>query len=267
MAALDALAHWPVDHVAAAIAGPAGTLETHGDIDRRFELASVTKLMTAMATLVAHEEGTVDLDAPVTSAGAGIADLLAHSAGIAPDEQAQLTTPRTRRIYSTAAYDMIADRIAASAGMAFDEYLEAAVSVPLGMTATDLAGSAGAGGRSCVRDLLRLADAWRRPVLIDETTRQRATTAHLPELAGVLPGFGRQTPNPWGLGPEIRGDKSPHWTSPRNAPTTFGHFGQSGTMLWIDPVADLTTIVLTDRPFGDWAADAWPTLSTMVLTS
>ena len=33
-----------------------------------------------------------------------------------------------------------------------------------------------------------------------------------PELAGVLPGFGYHNPNDWGLGPEIRGTKAPHWT-------------------------------------------------------
>ena len=58
-------------------------------------------------------------------------------------------------------------------------------------------------------------------------------------LAGVLPGYGRQTPNDWGLGCEIRDHKSPHWTAPENSPETFGHFGQSGSFLWVDRAAGL----------------------------
>ncbi len=81
----------------------------------------------------------------------------------------------------------------------------------------------------------------------------------------MLPGFGRHDPNPWGLGPEIRGEKTPHWTAPENAPQTFGHFGQSGTMLWIDPINEVTAIALGDRDFGDWATVAWPRFSTAAL--
>ena len=49
------------------------------------------------------------------------------------------------------------------------------------------------------------------------------------------------------------------------APSTFGHFGRSGTFLWVDPDAGLALGCLTDLAFGDWAADAWPRLSDAVL--
>lgn len=264
---LDALEFWPVDRVAAASVDPAGEVTTFGDLDEVFELASVTKLMTALAVLVAHEEGTIDLDEPATAADATMADLLAHSAGLGPDDTSQIATPRTRRIYSTAAYDVAADLVAERAAMPFADYLAEAVFAPLRMSATSLHGSAGAGARSCVRDLLQLTEAWREPVLVNEATLRRATTPHLPDLGGVLPGFGRQTPNPWGLGPEIRGHKSPHWTSDDNSSDTFGHFGQTGTMVWIDPSARRTAIALTDRDFGDWAIDAWPRLASGLLTT
>jgi CubicO group peptidase (beta-lactamase class C family) len=81
----------------------------------------------------------------------------------------------------------------------------------------------------------------------------------------VLPGFGRQRPNDWGLGFELRDGKSPHWTGAQNSPRTYGHFGQSGTFLWVDPDAALALVVLTDRPFGDWAHDVMPALSDEVL--
>jgi CubicO group peptidase (beta-lactamase class C family) len=265
--ALDALADWPVDSAAGASVGPDGQHRTFGDIDQIFELASVTKLMTALAVLVAHEEGSIDLDAPATPAGATAADLLAHAAGIGPDQPDQISAPLTRRIYSTAGYELVAQVVTDSTGIAFPTYAREAVFAPLGMGMTALEGSAGAGARSSVRDLLRLCEAWRTPTLIHEATLTRATTPHLPALGGVLPGFGRQIPNLWGLGPEIRGEKSPHWTAAGNAPSTFGHFGQTGTMVWIDPVADITLIVLTNRAFGPWATEAWPLLSAAVLAS
>ncbi|HSY00101.1 MAG TPA: serine hydrolase, partial [Streptomyces sp.] len=46
---------------------------------------------------------------------------------------------------------------------------------------------------------------------------------------------------------------------------TFGHFGQSGTFLWIDPVAGLACVALTDRAFGPWAIEAWTPFTDAVL--
>ena len=75
-----------------------------------------------------------------------------------------------------------------------------------------------------------------------------------PGLPGVLPGYGGQRDNAWGYGFEIRAGKRPHWTSERNSAASYGHFGQSGTMFWVDPVARLGLVALADRPFGDWAS-------------
>lgn len=83
-------------------------------------------------------------------------------------------------------------------------------------------------------------------------------TVQYPGTKGVLPGYGHQNPNDWGLGFEIRDGKSPHWTGSASSPRTFGHFGQSGTFLWIDPDAALACVSLTDRAFGPWAVEAWP---------
>ncbi len=265
MSALDQLASWPVAHCAAAFIRGDSVVDTWGDTEQLFPLASVTKLLTSLAALVAHEEGTLDLDAEIWES-ATTADLLAHSAGMATDEPVRISGLHQRRTYSTAAYDLVADAISASARMPFDDYLFEAVFAPLGLAHRPLVGSAGAGGAASVTDLAAIARAWRSPILIDETTLGRARRPHLPELAGVLPGFGRQEPNPWGLGPEIRGNKTPHWTGLRNSPTTFGHFGQAGTMVWIDPLADATLIALSDEPFSAWAAAAWPALADTVLT-
>jgi len=92
-----------------------------------------------------------------------------------------------------------------------------------------------------------------------------ATSVQFPGLSGVLPGFGVQRPNDWGLGFEIRDGKAPHWTGTTNSAATYGHFGQTGTFIWVDPVADLALVALTDRDFDDWAKPLWPALSDEVL--
>lgn len=264
MSGLSQIDEWPVRNASAALIR-SGSVTTQGDIDHPFRLASITKLITALAVLIACEEETTDLDAVVVESGATVSDLLCHAGGIAPNETTVIAPPRTRRTYSTASFEILADHIAKRSGIQFTEYLSEAVLDPAGMTSTSLQGSAGAGAIGTVADLIRLTEYWREPALLSADTLALATTVQLPELAGVLPGFGRQAPNPWGLGPEIRGAKSPHWTSSNNSESTFGHFGRSGTMLWVDPEADITLIVLTDRDFGPWAAEAWPKLSTTVL--
>jgi CubicO group peptidase (beta-lactamase class C family) len=110
-----------------------------------------------------------------------------------------------------------------------------------------------------------LAAELQQPKLLDPSTLADATSVVFPGLAGVLPGFGRQKDNDWGLGFEIRDSKSPHWTGSDSSPRTFGHFGQSGTFLWVDPDAGAACVVLTDRHFGPWAAGAWPVFTDGVL--
>ncbi len=101
--------------------------------------------------------------------------------------------------------------------------------------------------------------------MVATETLHGATSVAFPGLAGVLPGFGRFEPCDWGLGFEVRDAKSPHWTGTRNSPATFGHFGQSGAFVWVDPVAGLACAALSDLPFGPWAVEAWPRLSDAVL--
>jgi CubicO group peptidase (beta-lactamase class C family) len=86
-----------------------------------------------------------------------------------------------------------------------------------------------------------------------------------PGLVGILPGFGRMDPNDWGLAFELRDHKEPHWTSTRNSARTFGHYGASGTFLWVDPDAAVACAVLTDRDSRGWVAEAWPPFNDAVL--
>jgi CubicO group peptidase (beta-lactamase class C family) len=129
----------------------------------------------------------------------------------------------------------------------------------------ELRGSPAADLHGSLDDLVILARELQRPSLVARETLAEATTVQFPRLAGVLPDFGRMDANDWGLGFELRDDKSPHWTGSRNSPRTFGHFGGSGTFLWVDPDAGVALGVLTNLDFGDWAKEAWPGLSDAVL--
>jgi CubicO group peptidase (beta-lactamase class C family) len=233
----------------------------------------VTKLTTALAVLIAVEEGTVALDddlAPLAGrpdlAPLRVAALLSHSSGLAPEAPLRRIAPDgQRRVYSNTGYELAAHAVAQRSGIPFDAYVHEAVFAPLAMHSTSLVGSPASGATSTIDDLVRFARELRHPTLIADSTHHRMVTPYRPGLPGVLPGFGRQADNLWGLGPEVRGHKSPHWTSERNSPETYGHFGRSGTFLWWDPVVERGLIVLTNRQFDDWATVEWPRLADAVL--
>jgi CubicO group peptidase (beta-lactamase class C family) len=266
--ALGATATFGANSVGAAVLDRTGVIEVAGDTAARLPLASVTKLLVAYAVLVALEEGTVALDDRLGPPGSTVAHLLAHASGISPDDPTRvLAAPGTRRIYSSAGFDLLGEHLEKASGFPLAEYLDQAVLSPLRMRHSGLVGPAGSGAVSSVEDLCSFAEELLAPGLISSETLASATAPAFPGLAGVLPGFGRQDPCDFGLGFEIRDHKRPHWTGSLNSPATFGHFGQSGTFLWVDPVASLALVVLTDRPFGDWAATAWPSLSDEVVAA
>jgi CubicO group peptidase (beta-lactamase class C family) len=268
--ALSTVDSWPAS-AAAAVVTPAGVVAAHGPTSTVFPLASVTKPLTALATLVAVEEGAVDLGDPADEAlipGATIRHLLAHASGLAPERPMRSFPPATRRVYSNAGINMLASLVERAVEMPFAAYLAEAVAKPLHLANTTLSGSAAAGGVSTVDDLARVAHELLAPSgLLHPTTLADATSVQYPGLRGVLPGFGPQDPNDWGLGFEIRDGKHPHWTGSHNSPRTYGHFGQSGSILWVDPDAGVALISLADRPFGEWAAEAWPRLADAVLAA
>ncbi len=260
MRAFEALDEWPCT-VAAAVLAPDGTSSKYGDTTTTFALASVTKLFTAAATLLAVEEGSVAIDDHVDERGATLGDLLAHASGLAPDGSV-LDGPGRRRVYSNGAYELLAEHVESATSMAFADYMREGVFESLGMTASALLGSPAHGARSTVDDIVSFLVGL--PGLLAPETLAAMTSPYLPELIGVLPGYGRQAPNTWGLGPEIRSNKSPHWTGSSNSPSTWGHFGQAGTFVWLDPEVGVALVVLTDKPFGDWALARWPALSDAV---
>jgi len=266
MQSLAMIENWPVPTTAAAVVRADGTVAgSYGPTDHRFPLASVTKPLAAYAALVAYEEGAIELDEPAGPEGSTVRHLLAHTSGLAFDEHSATAAPGTRRLYSNAGFEVLGDHIAKATDIPFAEYLHQAVLEPLGMTATELDGSPAKDGVSTVADLVRFAAEVQAPRLLDARTVLEAMSVVHPGLSGILPGYGNQKPNDWGLGFEIRDAKSPHWTGTSSSPRTFGHFGQSGTFLWIDPDARAACVALTDRDFGPWAIEAWPRFTDAVL--
>ncbi len=265
MEALREVDGWDVPNAAVAVLRAGGELDSRGDRSRVYRLASVTKLMTALACLVAVEEGVVDLDDPAGPPGATIRYLLAHASGL-PFEGAgpPIARPGTRRIYSNAGFEVLARVVAERAEMPFADYLDGAVFRPLGLGA-ELRGSPAADVHASLEDVARFARELLAPTLVDAETLGEATSVQFPGLAGVLPGVGRYDPLDWGLGFELKDAKEGHWSGSRTSPRAFGHFGGSGTFLWVDPEPGIACVCLTDREFGPWALDAWPRLSDAVL--
>lgn len=257
---------WPVGAAAAGVVARDGATATQGDAAAGFRWASVTKPATALAALVAIEEGTIELDEPAGPEGSTVRHLLAHASGLPMDDGPPIARPGERRIYSNQGFETLARLVEERAEMPFGGYLDGAVLAPLGLAA-ELRGSPASGLEGSLEDLLAFAHELLEPTLVARETLDEATHVQFPGLVGVLPGFGRQDPNDWGLGFELRDGKHPHWTGERNSPHTFGHFGASGTFLWVDPEAGVACACLTDTEFGDWAREAWPRLSDAVLAS
>lgn len=260
---LEAVETWGGSYAAAAV-DPTGVVHRHGDTTAVRPVASVTKLATALAVLLAVEEGAIALDDAAGPPGSTVTHLLCHASGLDVEEPRARVAPGERRIYSNAGYDVLAGVVTERTGIAFADYLGEGVLAPLGMQRAHLAGSAARDLHASVEDVVALAAEWRTPRVLHPDTVSAARQVHFDGLAGVLPGWGRQTPCPWGLGPEIRGRKAPHWTGESAAPSTYGHFGAGGSFMWTDPVAGVTCVVVGDLPFGAWARERWPGFSDAV---
>jgi CubicO group peptidase (beta-lactamase class C family) len=281
MGALGLLNDWPVRPGAAGVLVLVGdkvvggtssdvlveVTETFGDLDAMSEWASVTKLLVALAVLVATERGILELDDPLGPPGSTVRHLLSHASGLGPDHAEPLTSPGRRRIYSNVGFQILAGCLAERSGRRWEEVVAETVTGPLGMTATSVpeGGSAASAAVGPVRDLLALGRELLSPSIISSSGLDAATQVAFPGLPGVVPGIGRFEHCDWGLGFEVKDSKEPHWTATLGSPSTFGHFGRSGSFLWVDPVAGVACATAGGPPFGPWALEKWPQLSDEVL--
>jgi CubicO group peptidase (beta-lactamase class C family) len=283
---LSQIDDWPVPHAAVAVIGPGGIVAQHGAHDHEFRLASISKVMMGYATLIAVEEGSVKLDDVVEPGGdlehrgsverngangpvpVSLRHLLSHAAGFGFDSGSkQVSAPETRRIYSNEGIERAARYVEQQTGMPFVDYLREALFEPLGMASTELRGSPASHVHSNLVDMSHFASELLRPTLLAPETFADFTSCQFPTLAGILPGIGRFDPLPWGLGVEIKGHKQPHWSGRLTSPSTFGHFGGTGTFLWVDPTRKLAAIALANREFDAWAMAVWPQFNDAIVTT
>jgi CubicO group peptidase (beta-lactamase class C family) len=262
--ALEQIDGWDVGFAAAGVVRASGVVGARGDRERIVRLASVSKPVAALACLVAAEEGVVDLDEAAGPPGATVRHLLAHTSGLPFEGSEPIAPPGRRRIYSNEGFRVLGEHVAERAEMPFADYVRAAICVPLRLR-LDPDGHPGSGMHACLDDVLALGCELLAPSLVAPETHAEMVSVQFPGLDGVLPDYGRFRPLDWGLGVELKGAKAPHWSGSRTSPRTFGHFGGSGTFVWVDPDAGLACACLTDREFGDWAKESWPRLSDAVV--
>jgi CubicO group peptidase (beta-lactamase class C family) len=261
--ALRQIEAWPVSFSAAGAVTGEGRTETHGNAARAVRLASVSKPVAALAVLVAAEEGVVDLDEPAGPPASTVRHLLAHTSGLPFEGVDPIALPGRRRIYSNEGFRVLAARLADRAEMPFAEYVRAAICEPLGL-ALDPAGDPGSGMHASLTDVLAIARELLEPTLLARETLDEMTAVQFPGLSGVLPDYGRFEPLDWGLGVQLN-TRPATWMGSKTSARAFGHFGGSGTFVWVDPAARVACVALTDREFDEWAKEAWPALSDAIL--
>lgn len=276
----------PFAHAVAAVDGDGRVVWEQGDVARVFPLASVTKIITSLATLREVERGATSLaevvgraptpqgSAELPARGTGevgapytVAHLLSHSSGLAAegDGTAFRDQPGRRRIYSNQGFDVLGYFMEQKTGERTSRWIDREVVAPLGLQSTTVPRSPARSGFGSALDLSVLVEELLQPQLLGSRASRAFTSVALPGLRGILPGYGMQRNNDWGLGVEIKGHKSPHWTPPSASPSTFGHFGMSGSFLWVDPTRDVGAVFLGAEPFGDWHKKNWPLLGEQIL--
>lgn len=225
-----------------------------GDLDAVRPWASVSKMAVSLAFAVEFDWELHTPTEPLGPRGATIANLLSHSSGLGLDEGDPVVAIGTKRVYSNYGIDyavnaIIGDNTAAN-------WLSSRIFEPFGMATAKLVGPPSSGIEGSTMDLARMAVGWLRPDGVSRETRARMITPFLPKIDGIVPGFGRFAPCPWGLGPEIHGDKQ-HWMGDW-PPTSFGHFGKSGSLMLLNVEDQIGLVATSTVAFGPWAVKLWP---------
>ncbi len=158
----------------------------------------------------------------------------------------------TQRIYSNYGIDLAVDSILGD--NTADSWLQQRIFQPFGMNSTKLVDRPSSGVVGSTNDLATFAVAWLRPDAVAKETRNRLIRPYAPQLNGFVPGFGKFSPCPWGLGPEVRGDKH-HWMGEWPA-TSFGHFGKSGALLLLNADEQIGLVATSTEPFGGLGHEA-----------
>lgn len=190
-----------------------------------------------------------------------IQELLAHCSGLAANEAKILCAPRQKRIYSNFGYELLAAVLEKKTGIEFYTWLHSQVLSPLAITEVSYTASPAWGISGKISDLAIFALEAACPQYLAPSFQSLWFSPFIPNLPGILPGWGHQRDNLWGLGPEIKGDKRPHWLASEFSAESYGHFGQSGSFLWVDPQVKKAGFFLGEQRFGKIHQQLWPKLS------
>lgn len=226
-----------------------------GDLDTVRPWASVSKMAVALAAAKMVDRGDANYGDPMGPLGATLAHLLSHSAGLGFEVGDPVSPVGAKRLYSNYGIDIAVQALARDHSA--EAWLNREVLGPLSMSSTHLVGRASAGLQGSTNDLVKLARGWLTGDQLSAATRDVATSVFLPDLAGIVPGFGRFSPCPWSLGPEVRGDKQ-HWMGDWPS-DSVGHFGQSGALMLLNIREGIGLVATSTELFGPWAVQIWPT--------
>ena len=136
---------------------------SHGDVERVFPLASVTKPIVAWSALVAVERGLMSLDDPAGPEGATVRHLLAHASGLPFEGRRPVAAPEKRRIYSNEGFDVLGEVVEAATGVGVAQWVRQTVFEPLGMTSADILGSPAHAGVASAADVSLFGAELARP--------------------------------------------------------------------------------------------------------
>lgn len=247
------------------------TLYAAGDLTSTFPLASVTKILAGRAILIAVEEGFINLDEErligYPSESTSLRALLAHVSGVSFNSADRVAAVGQRRTYTNYAFEVAGAWVAERVGLPFTDWLDESVVAPLLLQDTFVEGSCAYSGIGSARDLITLGRELLEPKLISAELALQACTVQWPGIRGVTPGYGSYADNTWGLGLELRGDKQVTWFPTISEGGTFGHFGQSGSFLWVAPESRFGAVFVGAEPFGNWHKQHWSRLNDWLIES
>jgi CubicO group peptidase (beta-lactamase class C family) len=233
-----------------------------GDLDEVRAWASVSKMVVSLAFGVESDWELQRFDQSAGPPGSTLANLLSHSSGLGLEKGDPVIEVGTQRIYSNYGFDLAVASILGE--NTADNWLRQRIFRPFGMSSAALQGHPSSGVVGSTNDLATLAVAWLRPDGIAKETRDHLIATYAPQLNGFVPGFGKFSPCPWGLGPEIQGDKR-HWMGDW-PPASFGHFGRSGSLILLNADEQIGLVATSTEPFGGWATKLWPTWTSTMRT-
>ena len=271
-------------------------------IESVYDLASLTKVVgTTTAIMILFDEGKIVLDAPVKSYipefsgghkdSITVRDLLAHRSGLPasrdlwriahnPAEARRAVIdaplackPRVCMIYSDLGAILLGMVVESVTSMGLDEYLEARVFGPIGMSATGFRPDASLRSHIAPTELAPPRGYPLRGEVHDENAYALggvaghagmfSTAADLSMFAQMMLNGGEYagvrivsdstiklfTRN------KVIGNRALGWAKPDGtggsgeylSDAAFGHTGYTGTSLWIDPKRDMFIVLLTNR--------------------